>query len=390
MWIPKLLPRLAALFTLLAVPGWGCSCGGAVAPPEQPERPGGEHAPLAAEGAPRPAPASLSPGSPGFLKGQLHAHTGQSGDSNTPPEQVAAWYARRGFDFLVLTDHNRITDTPDPPGLLTLPGVEITQNLRTCHPPPGPGHACLLHVNALFVQNAPLHGSGLPDPGLHRLDIYGRGVELARDLGAIAQLNHPNFHFGADADILVELSRKGLLLVEIANQAVDSANEGDAGRPSTEALWDEALSRGARVFGTATDDAHHYEDAGDARARGEIAYVGDLGFVMVRAEQEPGAIRAAIEAGDFYSSTGVILDRLEMSPERIALDVRGGDETTSIEVVGQWGALLRRVQGSVLRFDPKTAPPGYVRVRVRDNAGRHAWTQPVWPRVNGRAPHRPD
>jgi hypothetical protein len=393
----KLLPRcLAPLLALLAASGWGCSCGGAVAPPEEPERP--EPPAPALPGGEQP-PASIPPGPRGFLKGQLHAHTGQSGDSDTPPEQVAAWYARRGFEFLVLTDHNRITDTPDPPGLLTLPGVEITQNLRTCHPPPAPGHACLLHVNALLVANAPPGSasrgaaeavSGVPDPGLDRLDIYARAVGLARDLGAIAQLNHPNFHFGADAGVLVELSRKGLLLVEIANQAVDSANEGDASHPSTEALWDEALSRGARIFGTATDDAHHYEDAGAARARGEIAYVGDLGFIMVRAEQEPAAIRAAIEAGDFYSSTGVILDRLEVSPESIALDVRGGDETTSIEVIGQQGALLRRVQGSVLRFDPKTAPPGYVRVRVRDNAGRHAWTQPVWPRVNGRAPHRPD
>jgi hypothetical protein len=199
-------------------------------------------------------------------------------------------------------------------------------------------------------------------------------------MGAIAQLNHPNFHFGADASMLVGLARRGLALVEIANEAVDSTNEGDATHPSVEALWDEALTRGARVFGTATDDAHHYLDADEVRGRGETAYVGDRGFVMVRAEKTAAGIRAAIAAGDFYSSTGVLLDTVEMAREAIAIDVRGGGEETAFEVIGQGGAVIARARGASLRFDPRTAPPGYVRVRIRDKEGRRAWTQPVWTR----------
>lgn len=315
------------------------------------------------------------------MKGQLHAHSNNSGDSETPPEVVAAWYARRGYDFIVFTDHNRVTDTPDLPGLLTLPGVELTQNLRACDPPPPPGRACLLHVNALFVERAPPGPVDLSPAGalnLDRAQIYGRAVEAALAMGAVAQLNHPNFHFGADAGVLVKLAGQGLALVEIANQAVDSGNEGDEAHPSTEAIWDEALTRGARVFATATDDAHHYEDAEEARARGETAYVGDLGFVMVRADKSAAGIRAAIAAGDFYSSTGVLLERLEMSPEAVAIDVRGAGEGTTIEVIGRGGAVVAASEGASLRFDPRTAPPGYVRARVRDGRGRRAWTQPVW------------
>jgi hypothetical protein len=358
----------------------GCHCGG--------EAPAAWAAGASASLTPPAPPAPPAPPLPrrprdpaGFLKGQLHAHSNGSGDSDTPPGEVAAWYAARGYDFIVLTDHNRVTDTDDPEGMLTLPGVELTQNLRTCNPPPSPWHACLLHVNALFLPQDPLAPRWEPLPAgapSRREDIYGRAVAAAQSLGGIAQLNHPNFHFGADASLLVSLSRRGLLLVEIANQAVDSANEGDSAHPPVEALWDEALSRGARLFGTATDDAHHYVDAEATRARGETAYVGDLGFVMVRAERSAQSIRSAIARGDFYSSTGVLLDQLVAEAERLSIAVRDLAGPIEMEVIGQGGAVLQRVTGPKLDFNPKTAPPGYVRVRISDARGRRAWTQPIF------------
>ena len=106
--------------------------------------------------------------------------------------------------------------------------------------------------------------------------------------------------------------------------AVDSNNEGGGRRLSTEALWDAALTRGAHVFGTATDDAHHYAAAPLARARGEIAYTGDRGWVMVRAARTEAAIRAAIVAGDFYASTGVVLDGLELGPGGLVVEPSPG------------------------------------------------------------------
>lgn len=351
-----------------------CSCGG-TSSPEKAARP--------------PAPYALPQEIPhiqakpnAFLKGQLHAHTNASGDSDTPPEQAALWYARRDFDFVVFTDHNRISDTPSPPGLLVLKGVELTQNLRTCDPPPSFLHSCLLHVNALFVRNSlDEKQTALPQAPLsrRRLELFQYGVDTAKALGGIAQLNHPNFHLAADAEILEALAKQGLLLVEIANQAEDSNNEGDDEHPSTEAIWDRVLSRGIRVFGTATDDAHHYDDAQQVRERGEIAYTGDRGFVMVRAEKSEASIRAAVLAGDFYASTGVLLDKMEISPASIALEVRGG-KAHRISVIGQGGVLIQENDGQSLRYDPSSAPPGYVRVRIceKNDEERCAWTQPYF------------
>jgi hypothetical protein len=316
----------------------------------------------------------------GFLKGQLHLHSDRSGDSETPPEEVAAWYASRGFDFIVFTDHNRVTDTPDPSGMLTLPGVELTQNLQTCEPPPAPAHRCLLHVDALFVKAPPsLDLLQWPEPApAGRVALFERAVDLGRELGGLTQLNHPNFHYAADVDVVLAVARRGATLIEIANMAVDSQNEGDATHPSTEALWDAALARGARIFATATDDAHHYGDAERVRARGEIAYVGDRGWVMVRAAKDVESIRAAVARGDFYASTGVLLSHLELAPTAIAVDVARPATGAVIELVGEDGRVVQRVEGPALRVDPRGVSGAYLRVRVTAPDGARAWTQPLW------------
>jgi hypothetical protein len=160
---------------------------------------------------------------------------------------------------------------------------------------------------------------------------------------------------------------------------VDSDNQGGGGRLSTEALWDEALARGARVFGTATDDAHHYADAARVQARGDVAYTGDRGWVMVRAGRSEAAIRAAVVAGDFYASTGVVLDALDLGPGGLFVEPRPDGAPYTFEVIAG-GRVISRTQGASLHFDPRATvtAPGYARVRVTDEAGTKAWTQPVW------------
>ena len=317
-------------------------------------------------------------GVPGFLKGQLHLHTNNSGDSATPPADAVRWYAAHGYDFIVVTDHNRITVERSPPSMLVIPGVELTQNVERCVPPPPAGTRCLLHVNALFV--APPADGRIPWPqavGSSRFELYHRAVEATRRLGGIAQLNHPNFHYAADAPLITLLARDGITLLEIANRSWDSNDvPADKGAPSTEAIWDAVLTTGGDVFGTATDDAHHYFDARAVGARGESVFPGDLGFVMVRAAKEPAAIRAAIARGDFYSSTGVLLGRVERTRDNLEIDVAGaGDHRFTF--IGAGGRVLARAQGRTAAFALARARGGYVRTVVEDGAGHRAWTQPV-------------
>jgi hypothetical protein len=317
-----------------------------------------------------PAPVPVARG---YLKGQLHVHSSNSGDSETPPEEVARWYRDHGFDFIVFTDHNRITTLPDLPGLLVFPGVELTQNLETCDPPPESAGGCLLHVNALFVTET--SGVRLGDARPRRLDLYASALAETQRLGGIAQLNHPNFHWAADAALVGELVKRGLGLFEVANQSSDVANDGDANHPSTEALWDRVLSDGGMLYGVATDDAHHYADAEAVRARGITPDTGDHGWVMVRATRDRAAIRDAMVRGDFYSSTGVVLDRIERTAD--ALVLTGADGDYDFVFIGAAGRVLAHSHGHAATFALAAARGGYVRATVSDAQGHRAWIQPI-------------
>ena len=320
-------------------------------------------------------------GAGGYLKGQLHLHTNNSGDSATPPGEVVRWYAAHGYDFIVVTDHNRVTVERSPSSMLVIPGVELTQNVERCEPPPPSGLQCLLHVNALFVT-PPADGRipWRPASGPSRFEIYHRALDASRRLGGIAQLNHPNFHYAADAPLITLLARDGLSLMEIANGAWDSNNlPAEKGHPSTEALWDAVLTAGGDVFGTATDDAHHYADAAAVGARGEAVFPGDLGFVMVRAAaREPAAIRAALTAGDFYASTGVVLARVDRTGDRLEIEIADRSPGAHrFTFIGTRGRVLARATGRRATFPLADARGGYVRADIEDSAGRRAWTQPI-------------
>lgn len=323
----------------------------------------------------------------GFLKGQLHAHSNGSGDSNTPPEDVHRFYEEHGYDFIVFTDHNWITDTDDSDSTLTFPGVEITRNLNRCEPPPPEGHSCSLHTNALFVTDKTRGQVDLADlaalKSTSRRDTYLYELRRAKGLGGLAMLCHPNLLFsGPDEATIFELTALGLSLMEIRNEAWDSQNDGDARHPSTEALWDGVLKRGGRLFATATDDAHHYADAAKLRARGERPFDGDHGFVVVRAEKNLTSIRNAIAKGDFYASTGVILKTYEMTAGTPSITLEA-DEPLLFEVIANGGIVTRREEGTRLEVKLTSPTDGpYVRVRMQRRAdGAQAWSQPVFRRA---------
>lgn len=314
-----------------------------------------------------------------FLKGQTHLHSNNSGDSNTAPSEVTKWYASRGYDFIVFTDHNVITP-PDPGSeILTFAGVELTQNSRDCTPSPPPGMGCFLHINALFLEEPfPSEIPWEPKKSSDRVEIFTRALNASQKMGGIAQLNHPNFDYSADAQTIIEMAKRGVVLLEIANESFDVNNDGDETHPNTEALWDTVLTAGVTIYGVATDDAHHYNDAEATKARGEDAFVGDLGFIMVRAPKEPKAIKEAIQKGDFYSSNGVFLARLDTSKEAIEVVVSAKPkETYRIFFIGENGKVLAETEGESARFSLEKVKSSYVRVRVESSSGRKAWTQPV-------------
>lgn len=339
------------------------------------------------------AAAPVAPAAPaGYLKGSTHVHSAHSGDCHTPVDEVVGWYVAHGYDFIVLTDHNRVSDYTGGAPLVVLRGIELTHNPAKCEPPPPEVDGkCRIHVNGIGVSAAaaaPLSigVEGRP-PALEwkngssalRVDMYQAAFDKTRELGGIVQINHPTWHWGVDGALLAELARRGAVLVEIANTGFKTWNAGDEKHASAEAVWDDALGRGAIIWGVASDDAHDYDEMADERqAAGARVYPPGGGWVMVRAAKSPDAIRAALERGDFYSSTGVTLERAQVLDGALDVAVAAASPGRhEIAFVGQGGAVLDRVEGRAAKYSLDRLQGGYVRAVVIRDDGARAWVQPV-------------
>lgn len=338
----------------------------------------------------RPAPPPVEPAPEvRWLKGNTHLHAAPSGDSIEPIPNVLEWYRSRGYDFIVQTDHNRVTDiargTPGQTvvhddGLLVIAGSELTYNPEACEPkPPAEDGKCRIHLNLLGVTARPrgkFKWANYDDR--RRLAQIERAHLRSREWGGVVQLNHPAWHWGAFPALLVDASKAGVHLFEVANAQFAKWNAGDATHASAEAAWDEALTAGATLYGVASDDAHDYDVGGVYRADKDTDgfYPAGGGWVMVRAARDAASILEALSTGDFYSSSGVTLARVEVEDGALVVEIAADDPGAhTIEFIGD-GAVLSTVT------DARTArqaldAASYVRAVVTRDDGAKAWVQPV-------------
>ena len=284
-----------------------------------------------------------------WLKGNLHTHTAMS-DGDSTPQEMAAWYRDRGYQFLVITDHDKITTIAPPEGLVLLPGEEVTDKL--------PGKP--LHVNAIgLTRVVPPQGGKTP------VEVLQRNIDAVREAGGIPLVNHPNFGWALGAEELLQL--RGVTLLEIASGHPYVNADGP---PSAEAMWDEMLSAGMRVWGVAVDDSHHLKNPWDKY----VALPGK-GWVVVRAENaDAKSILGALESGEFYASTGVELE--EVAPASVKVKEKNGARYR-IQFIGAKGRVLQETVGPAASYSIR-GDEGYVRAKVTDSNGLRAWTQPVF------------
>jgi len=316
-----------------------------------------------------------------WLKGSTHVHGKASGDSSEPYTNIIAWYEQHQYDFIFLTDHNRVSELDaasntrgqialrEPnAGLIVLSGIELTHNPIGCLPVGDPSGNCRIHVNLLGPTARPGGRLEWAERRSHaRLDMYRAALAARAALGGIAQINHPQWLWGMTPDLLVELAGRGVQLIEVANSAFSKWNAGDAAHPSMEALWDAALTRGATLWGTASDDAHDYEGHGKYPPGG--------GWIVVRARREPAAILEAVAAGHFYASNGVVLDRAEVEGGELVVAV---DPTAAGHYTIDLIENARRVDTITGKIARRAVPAtGYLRAVVTRDDGKRAWVQPV-------------
>jgi hypothetical protein len=399
------------------------------------------------------AVASACGPSPHWYKGNLHTHSYWS-DGNQFPEVILKRYKNRGYDFVALSDHNVLADSARWVTVRQIPNGEAslaeyvqafgadwieqrrddsgrTQvRLKRFQEYAGsvaePGRFLVLqseeisdrfesrplHVNATNLAELipPQGGTSVADVLQHDIDAVN---EQRRRTGQpmFPHVNHPNYGWAVTAEDLMDLV--GDRFLEVYNGHPLVRNAGDSLHPSVDRIWDIVLTHRLThglgvVYGLAVDDAHHYEQMDSTRANPA------RGWVMVRAEAlAADAIIAAMEAGDFYASTGVTIDDIRPSSQQLALRIHAEDGVSYVTQfigtrvgyddreqdlpdVGDLPVTHRYSQdvGTVLAEVPGPSPTYtfagdeiYVRARVRSSkpvenpvhAGevQMAWVQPV-------------
>lgn len=311
-----------------------------------------------------------------WFRGNTHSHTLQS-DGDSPPDSVARWYRDRGYNFLFITDHEKLTD-PAPlnalygmPGkYLLIPGQEVTQRVVDS------AHVDRIrqaHVNALGTTRVvmPQGRSGLAS-GITMREGYATNIAAIRAAGGIAQVNHPNFRWSVRLDDMLALPDSVLLEVVNAHTGVNNAGDGDKS-PGTEALWDSLLTRGKVIFAIGDDDSHSFKQSNNDAY--ELTRPG-RSWIMVRADTlTASSILAAMRRGDFYASTGVFLKELAVtqSEMRIVMEPTA-DARYHTQFIGKGGKVLATIVGKEASYRLR-GDEGYVRARVVDSNGRLALTQ---------------
>ena len=297
-----------------------------------------------------------------WFKGNTHTHTLNS-DGDSTPDEVVRWYRGHGYQFLVLTDHNFLTSVDGLNALhaadqkfLVIKGEEVTD--RFAGKP--------LHVNGLDVAR-----TVAPQGGQSVVDVLQRNVDAIRKDQGIPHINHPNFGWAVTPDELRQV--RNTRLFEIYNGHPQVNNVGGGGVPGLEEAWDSLLSNGMMIYGIAVDDAHVFKQPGNADVAGP-----GRGWVMVRAPRlDARAIVEALDRGEFYASTGVVLQDVRADAKQLTVSVKPDAWSKyRIQFIGKGGRVLRETvePSSTYAF---SGDEGYVRARVLESNGRIAWVQPV-------------
>ncbi len=366
-----------------------------------------------------------------WYKGNLHTHSYWS-DGDAFPEMIMEWYKDRDYQFVALSDHNilpegmkakTIENNPlylkafeeylakygedwiryrridngvqvqlktleefrplfeEPEKFMIFKAEEVTAYLEDK----------AVHMGAINIQEVikPRDGNTIVELIQNNLDaIKEQSEETGEPI--LQHLNHPNFTYAIKADDIIQLD--GERFFEVYNGHPYVNNYGDSIHDSTETMWDQVNiayhSMGKPLLlGIATDDSHHYHKFGSQWSNA------GRGWVEVRSKElTPSAIINALEAADFYASTGVELSELKSEKGEIHLKIKAKNGVNyEIRFIGvkrgsTKSEILKSVNGTEASFkipdDVLFARAKIISDKLKKNPYKEgdtevAWTQPI-------------
>jgi hypothetical protein len=295
-----------------------------------------------------------------WLRCALHSHTTNS-DGEMSAEMLVRHFEWSEYDVLALTDHWVRTVQRSTRKLLVIPSTELNARVGASGDD--------AHVLALGVAADP------EPPESGEFDSLPAVVEWVAANGGLPYLAH-TYWSGLRTEQWVDC--EGLLGLEVWNTGCEL----EVGRGDSSVHWDEALELGRPLQGIATDDSHH------------PGYDSGFAWTMVQAaERSQEAVLAALREGRFYSSTGPVLESVELDGDAVEIRCSPAQSVTLVSArhrgaranAGRLGypngatILARDADGLItaVRLErPPLAPFG--RVVVSDTRARRAWTNPLW------------
>lgn len=282
-----------------------------------------------------------------WYRGNTHSHSTESDGRLSVPDRFAA-YRDAGYDFLVLTDHRKVSDVSrySENGFLAISGSEVH--------PDNPYGGDRYHIVAINIHE-PIRDTELSP---------NETIAAIRAQGGEAVLCHP-YWCGHTITDLAPLS--GYFAVEVYNDTCMGIGKGHS-----EAHWDDLLDRVGPTFGIAADDAHGTEH--------DVFH----GWIMVRAaDLSTPSIMEALRTGAFYSTQGPAIEDLTLQ-ERDGgrkIVVRSSPASSIVfKAQRSRGRRLLAAPGEAITEAefPLTGSERYVRVEVTAPDGKKAWSNPFF------------
>ena len=271
-----------------------------------------------------------------WYRGNLHIHTTESDGIHTP-DQAARLYRDRGYDFICISDHHRVTSVKNKPeDLLIIPGAEMGR---------GPVHVVGVDVSA-----------GFDAQGMKLQEVIDR-INGQRGMAIIA---HPYWSAITSAELA---GAQGYAGFEIFNNVCNNIK----GKGYSTVHFDEVLQSGKRILGFASDDTHCEKDLFG-------------GCIMVKARSlEKECIMDSLRKGLFYSSTGMSISGLEVKEGKITISCQASESVNFVGygfmgnlVCAEAGATLTRAEYQVKGTEK------YLRIEITGKSGLKAWTNPMF------------
>lgn len=290
-----------------------------------------------------------------WYKGNLHMHT-QLSDGALSPGDACELYCSKGYDFIALTDHWKLSQPDKYKDMLMLSGCEYNVG--------GSPREGIYHILAIGCQG---------ETGIERTDTPQAIVDKIHGQGGLAVIAHPAWSINTPEQIEAV---RGFDATEIFNSVSDLPRNV---RPYSGTIVDMLASNAADrqkegkngyIFPLlATDDTHWYGKNDACRS-----------YIMVKAKElTREAILDAIRAEEFYATQG---PRMEVTREGNKIRVSCESDVPCESIVffsdsvwvGERCFLEHNITEAVYTIVPSDT---FVRVEVCDALGRYAWSNIV-------------